>query len=54
MEESKRFSIGLSASLYAWLKQQADKNHRSMSGQVNDFLEQMKEVKEKQQQQKTA
>ncbi|MEZ5452883.1 MAG: hypothetical protein R3E93_08740 [Thiothrix sp.] len=54
MEESKRFSIGLSASLYAWLKQQADKNHRSMSGQVNDFLEQMKEAKEKQQQQKTA
>lgn len=50
MEENKRFSIGLSASLYAWLKQQADKNHRSLSGQVNEFLEKMKEADEKQQQ----
>ena len=46
MKDSKRFSIGLSASLYAWLKRQADKNHRSMSGQVNDLLEKIKEIDE--------
>lgn len=50
MEESKRFSIGLSASLYAWLKQQAAKNHRSLSGQVNEFLEKMKEEDEQESQ----
>lgn len=47
MKEGKRFSIGLSASLYTWLKQQADKNHRSISGQVNEFLEKMKEAEGK-------
>ena len=46
MKDNKRFSIGLSVSLYAWLKKQADKNHRSMSGQVNDLLEKMKEIDE--------
>lgn len=50
MKEGKRFSIGLSASLYAWLKQQADKNHRSISGQVNEFLEKIKEADEQEQQ----
>lgn len=47
MKDSKRFSIGLSASLYTWLKKQAGKNHRSMSGQVNDLLEKMKEADER-------
>jgi hypothetical protein len=46
MKDSKRFSIGLSASLYAWLKRQADKNHRSISGQVNEFLGKLKEADE--------
>ena len=39
MEKTKRFSIGVNAEKYAWLAEQAKTRHRSMSGQINEMIE---------------
>ena len=49
MEEIKRFSIGVNVEKYSWLTKQAKTHHRSMSGQINEIVEQamQKDAQEK-------
>lgn len=54
MEQTKRFSIGIPESYYQWLQANADKNHRSLNGEVNAMFEQLIEQSKEAEQQKAA
>jgi hypothetical protein len=54
MEEMKRFSIGVNTEKYAWLAEQAKAHHRSMSGQVNEIIEQAMQEQAKEAEEKKA
>ena len=54
MEETKRFSIGVNTEKYAWLAEQAKAHHRSMSGQINEMIEQAMQKEEETEEQKAA
>ena len=48
MDEKKRFSVSMPLNLHGWLKQRANANSRSMSGEVLEIVKQEKgkEVKQ--------
>lgn len=45
--KQKRFSLTTSYETYTWLKAKAQSNHRSLSGQTNSILDDLRKTEER-------